>query len=152
MNLVDEWREALDNDMLVRSVFLDFSKAFETVDHPILFQKLTLYGVGGEELKWFEGYLEGRRQRVCVGDAKPEWADIRRGVLQGSILGPLLFILYANDLTLHQSKVIQYADDTTMSLVSNDISGLKEGLVNDLEGVARWVETNKIGRKRRCCF
>ena len=73
---------------------------------------------------------------------------------QGSILGPLLFILYANDLTqaIHQSKVIQHADDTTMSLVSNDISGLKEGLVDELEGVARWIETNKLklnGQKKQ---
>ena len=113
--------------------------------------------MGGEELKWFDGYLEGRRQRVCLGDTKSEWADIRRGVSQGSILGPLLFILYANDLTqaIHQSKLIQYADDTTMSLVSNDISGLKEGLVNDLEGVARWIETNKLklnGQKTQVLF
>ena len=129
--------------MLVGSVFLDFSKAFDMVDHPILFQKLTWYGVGGEELKWFEGYLEGRKQRVRVDDAKSEWADIRRGVPQGSILGPLLFILYANNPTqaIHQSKVIQYADDTIMSIVSN---GLKEGLVDDLEGVTRRVETNKF--------
>ena len=65
------------------------------------------------------------------------------GVPQGSILGPLLFILHANNPTeaIHQNKVIQYGDDTTMSLVSN---GLKEGLVDDLEGVARWVETNKL--------
>ena len=83
---------------------------------------------------------------MCVGDAKSEWADIRRGVPQGSIFGPLLFILYANDLTqaIRHSKVIQYADDTTMSLVSNVVSGLKEGLVDDLEDVARWVETNKL--------
>ena len=87
MSLVDEWREALDSDMLVGSVFLDFSKAFDMVDHPILFQKLTWYGVEGEELKWFEGYLEGRRQRVCVGDAKSEWADIRRGVHKDQFLG-----------------------------------------------------------------
>ena len=69
MSLVDEWREALDSDMLVGSALLDFSKAFDMVDHPILFQKLTWYGVGGEELKWFKGYLGGRRQRVCVRDA-----------------------------------------------------------------------------------
>ena len=90
--------------------------------------------------------MKEERRLVCVGDTKSEWADIRRGMPQGSILGPLLFILYANDLTqaICQSKVIQYTDDTTMSLVSNDISGLKEGLVDDLEGVARWVETNTL--------
>ena len=143
VSLVDEWREALDKDMLVGSVFLDFSKAFDMVDHSILLQKLSWYGVRGGELKWFEGYLEGRRQRVCVGDATSEWADIRRGVPQGSILGPLLFILYANDLT-RTIKVKQYADNTTLSLVSSDASRLEEGLVDDLEGVARWVEANKL--------
>ena len=102
--------------------------------------------MSGGELKWFEGYLEGRRQRVCVGDATSEWTGIRRGVPEGSILGPLLFILYANDLTqaVHQSKVKQYANDSTMSLVSSDAIWLEKGLVDDLQGVARWVEANKL--------
>ena len=83
---------------------------------------------------------------MCVGDTKSEWADIRRGVLQGSILGPLLFIFYANDITqaIPHNKVIQYAYDTTVSLVSNDVSGVKKGLVDDLDSVARWVEMNKL--------
>ena len=95
--------------------------------------------MSGGELKWFEGYLEGRRQRVCVGDATSEWTGIRRGVPEASILGLLLFILYANDLTqaVHQSKVKQYANDTTMSLVSSDAIWLEKGLVDDLQGVAR---------------
>jgi len=126
--------------------FLNFSKVFEMADHSILLQKLSWYGVSGGELKWFEGYLEGRRQRVCVGDATSEWTAISRGVPQGSILDPLLFILYANDLTqaAHQSKVKQYADDITMSLVSSDAIWLEKGLVDDLEGVTRWVEANKL--------
>ena len=65
MSLVDEWREALDRDMLVGSVLLDFSKAFDMVDHSILLQKLSWYGVRGGELKWFEGYLKGR-DKGCV--------------------------------------------------------------------------------------
>ena len=68
------------------------------------------YGVGGDELLWFKGYLGGRRQRVCVGNARSEWTIIRRAVLQGSILGPLLFILYVNDLSqaVQQCSVKQY--------------------------------------------
>ena len=76
--------------ILVGSVFRDFSKAFDTVDHSILLQKLSWYGVRGGELKW---YLEGRRQSVCVGGSTSGWTDVRRDVPQGSILGPLLFVL-----------------------------------------------------------
>ena len=68
------------------------------VDHSLLLLKLACYAIGGKELQWFRKYLDGRRQRVCVGGARSEWTTIRRGVPQGSILGPLLFILHVNDL------------------------------------------------------
>ena len=93
VSLVDEWREALDNDELVGAIFMDLSKAFDMVDHAILLQKLAKYGVNGAEMRWFLGYLRDRKQRVRVDAAELEWAEIQRGVPQGSILGPLLFIL-----------------------------------------------------------
>ena len=122
---------------------LDLSKAFDSVDHCILLWKLQHYGVREEELKWFAGYLDGRRQRVVVGDVKSEWSDVKRGVPQGSILGSLLFILYVNDLP----NIIQHcrdADDTTLSCVGSDAAELGEGLTEDLKRVARWVEINKL--------
>ena len=64
----------------------------------ILLGKLGQYGVRGKELEWFDGYLSGKRQRVCIGEAKSKWTEVKRGVLQGSILRPLLFILYVSDL------------------------------------------------------
>ena len=77
---------------------VDLSKAFDMVNHSILLRKMDCYGVRGKELKWFQDYLTRKRQRVCVGDEKSEWTNIKRGVPQGSILGSLLFTMYVNDL------------------------------------------------------
>ena len=146
VNMVDGWRKAMDEDKVVGAVYLNFSKAFDMVDHSLLLLKMAKYGVRGKELKWFTDYLYERRQRVCVENAKSDWATIRRGVPQGSILGPLLFIIYANDLpqAVQHCFVQQYADDTTLSLVSKDVRGLEDGLTSDLEGVAKWVIDNKL--------
>ena len=96
----------------------------------ILLGKLGQYGTRGEELEWFDGYLSGRRQRVCIGEAKSKWTEVKRGVPQGSILRPLLFILYVNDRPqiVQNSSVKQYADDTTMTLVAKDVAVLEKEL------------------------
>ena len=87
VSMVEEWRVVLDEDRLVGSVFLDLSKAFDMVDHSILLRKLPKYGVVGRELEWFVGYLSGRKQRVCVKNAKSKWIELQRGVPQGSSPG-----------------------------------------------------------------
>ena len=131
----------MDKDLLVGSVMVDLSKAFDTVDHDILLRKLSRYGVREGELRWFEDYLRKRKQRVCVGGEFSAWSEIKRGVPQGSILGPLLFTLYVNDLPqmVKQGEVRQYADDTTLSLASKNARDLEEGLTRNVEDVTRWV-------------
>ncbi len=146
MGTVDDWRQALDKDKLVGSVMVDLSKAFDTISHPILHRKLEGYGVRAGELEWFDNYLVGRKQRVCIAAVQSAWSDIRRGVPQGSILGPLLFTLYVNDLpwAVMQGKVKQYADDTTMYCASDSSNDLSNSLNEDLPGVASWVERNGL--------
>ena len=80
---------------------LDLSKAFDTVNHPILCKKLERYGVKDGELKWFNDYLTGRNQKVCIGVMQSDMRETRSGVPQGSILGPLLLTIYVNDLRFY---------------------------------------------------
>ena len=146
VSTIDDWRQALDKNKLVGSIMLDLSKAFDTVCHPILYKKLERYGVKDGELKWFKDYLTGRKQKVSINVVQSDLKDIRRGVPQGSILGPLLFTIYVNDLpsAVSQSEVKQYADDTTLYCACDNSMDLSKRLNTDLIGVANWVKTNGL--------
>ena len=106
----------MDNGLLTGAVFIDLKKAFDTIDHHILLNKLQIYGVCDRTLLWFSSYLQGRSQRVEVDKVLSSPLDIASGVPQGSILGHLLFILYVNDMPscICFSQVLLYADDTVM--------------------------------------
>ena len=146
MMLVDKITEALDNKECVIGIFLDFSKAFDTVDHEILLLKLEKYGIQGTELQWLNDYLSNRRQYVTCSNYKSSFGTITCGVPQGSILGPLLFLMYINDL----SKVSEYcfsllfADDTNMYHTGKDMKKVCDQVNEDLKNVQEWLNCNKL--------
>ena len=120
--LIDKLSTALDDGEYVLGLFLDFSKAFDTVNHDILFAKLEHYGIRGVALDILRSYLSDRHQFVVYNDVKSDNQKITCGVPQGSILGPLLFLLYINDLAYVSTKLFSllFADDSNMFLTGKD--------------------------------
>ena len=116
MTLVDKITKYLDDGEYVVDIFLDNSKAFDTVNHIILLKKLSIYGIRGQALSWFQSYLDNRQQFVTYNNVRSVVEKIICGVPQGSILGALLFLLYRNDLANVCSKSfpILFADDTNL--------------------------------------
>jgi len=108
--------DGIESQRETLSVFLDLSKAFDCVDHGILIQRLESHGIRGVPLNWVKSYLSDRKQFVKISDMQSEERGLDYGVPQGSILSPLLFLLYVNNVSssLHHGQMVQYADDTTL--------------------------------------
>ena len=146
IQLVDKINTAVEKNESTIGIFLDLSKAFDIIDHNILLHKLEHYGFRGIVLEWFKNYLNGREQFVFYNSCESQLKDIICGVPQGSILGPLLFILYVNDVTNTSNVLdfIMFADDTTI-LYSHENIESKINLINkELEEVSNWFKANKL--------
>lgn len=143
----DEMLTNMDNGLLNGVIFLDLKKAFNTVDHTILIHKLNkTMGVSGVSLAWFQSYLTSRFQRTVIGQATSCNRRVSVGVPQGSILGPLLFSIYINDLPtcLKHTSVPLFADDTALYCCVKSSSDLQQMLNEDLASVAKWLNDHKL--------
>jgi hypothetical protein len=118
IRMVNNISEELDNKNYSLGLFIDLSKAFDTVDHKLLIKKMYHYGVRGISLDWFTDYLANRTQYVSLNSVNSKLLPVTCGVLQGSILGPLLFILFINDIVSTSKLIdfIMFADDTNLFL------------------------------------
>ena len=144
--LMDKVTEALDNGNFVIGIFLDFRKAFDTVDHDILLDKLYRYGIRGIAHSWFKSYLNNRQQFVKFDDTVSGLQTIKCGIPQGSILGPLLFLLYINDLATVSNIFMSFlfADDTNLFLTGNDLSAMGHIINTELIKIKDWLKANKL--------
>lgn len=147
LQFLDKIHEALNKETpeFTLGIFLDLKKAFDTVDHKILIEKLNHYGFRGIAKDWFHNYLTGRYQYVSIEEVDSQREQITYGVPQGSVLGPILFLLYINDLsrTTRFSSFL-FADDTTFNISSSSIDNLFTISNQELDKIASWCKCNKL--------
>ena len=139
-------KNALDNHNHVCGVFIDLQKAFDTVNHDILIDKLSYYGIRGIPNQWFKSYLSNRKQYVSINGYNSDTMNIKHGVPQGSVLGPLLFLIYINDLykCLAYSTAYHFADDTNLLVISKTQKQMQKHINIDLKLLHKWLIANKI--------
>ena len=147
IQLVEQIYENFEENKYTLGVFIDLAKAFDTVDHIILLRKMEIYGIGGTTLKWFENYLTNRKQYIQISNIKKtDLKDVVCGVPQGSILGPLLFLIYVNDLQYASNLLdpIMFADDTNLFYTEENIKTLFDIVNIELQKISQWFISNKL--------
>ena len=138
----------------VDMIYLDFEKAFDKVPHMRLLHKLKGYGIEGNVLKWIESFLTGRRQRVVLGEVESDWCEVTSSVPQGSVLGPVLFVIYINDMPEVMTNMCKlYADDSKiMAKINNDNPDADAmGLQDDIDNIVIWSEKWKMKLNSKKC-
>lgn len=146
LSIVDKIHEAIEKGMFSCEIFLDFSKAFDTVNHAILLRKLEHYGIRGIAKEWFISYLSNRKQFTSIGNINSEKLSVSCGVPQGSVLGPLLFLLYINDFSncTNSLDLHLFADDSNLFYCHKNVARLEMTINYELENVKSWLCANKL--------
>ena len=144
ISMIEKWRKAVDNKGYAGAILMDLSKAFDCLHHDLLLAKLNAYGFTKAALKTIQSYLKDRWQRVKIENTFSDWFDLTLGVPQGSVLGPLLFNIYINDLLwfMEDSDVCNFADDTTIYVCDKDLNEMKRKLEKSSDIAIEWFRTN----------
>ena len=143
--MLDATQKNVNNVKLFGALFIDLSKAFDTISHSKLLEKLHEYGINGKEYDWFKDYLFAGKAIVTYNNCLSE-EELYSGVPQGSILGPLLFILLFNDITdeIRHSQVVKYADDTVIYFSDKEANAIESHLPEDMDLISGWLTENEL--------
>ena len=146
VKLIDQWLTCNDKEDITGTIFVDFRKAFDLVDHSILINKLSLYKFSPLSLGWFQSYLSSRKQAIACDAGLSEFANVNSGVPQELILGPTLFLLFINDLPLSLKNCFSdfFADDATLHTHSKSVSVIENKILNDFNETKQWSKSNKL--------
>ena len=146
ISLTEDIRKNVDKGNICCGIFVDLQKGFDTVEHDILLAKLEHYGIRGMTNNWFKSYLFNRKQFVSINGHISNQTSVKYGVPQGSVLGPLLFLIYINELNLAIKfcKVRHFADDTNLLHFSKSVNKLNKYINLDMKNLTDWLNANKI--------
>ncbi len=155
LNFYDFVTESIDKGQIVDAVFFDYSKAFDSVPHPILLSRLEGCGVEGNLLLWIKSFLSNRSQSVKIGDTYSTWLPVPKGVIQGSVLGPTLFNVFINNIddSISNCNILKYADDVRIYLASEkrDSLLLKEKIQSDISSLVKWSASSGMSFNAKKC-
>ena len=146
LRVIEDWKRDLDENKYVAAILMDLSKAFDCLPHDLLLLKLEAYGVTGSALELIDSYLSNRKQCVKLNDIKSSFQNVYKVVPQGSILGPVLFNIFINDIFhfVQNSNLYNYADDNTLSFSDKNLDTVKQTLENDSMTLIQWFSDNKM--------